>query len=433
MAEQLTGIRKYLNDQGYADNDIGYNNDSVTLKGKNFYNATPQAQDDPSRGLYKDSTYGTPTALQSALKTWQGNDNSAKLNTTTNNMYNTANSTTPFQFNQVKPFEYNQQSIQSDPIYQSAIAQALQGAQQATGNAMVGLGARGIGNSSVAVDRANQIQQRSVGEVNSNLLPQLIQQAFQRYQTQNDNDFRTQSANYGVQQDQFNNQSALANYLNGVGQQEFQNERALNAEALQNKGANWSAYMDSVNATGNMGTGPKADWSLLGGTNGSPTLQGQQFEYGKSQDALQNTAQYAGIYNGMPTMQKIMQDASIDRMTKDDARAAAAEARSKGNQELGALFDIWDRTGVAPSGITGVPEGTRLAGKTAEIPTFESQLPNFKSIAKYDSYGDLTNPEALESSIILSDLSDYEKFRAYKSFGLEWPENEIPTKPSGNQ
>jgi hypothetical protein len=90
----------------------------------------------------------------------------------------------------------------NDPSYQAALRQAQQGAQTATNNAMVSLGSRGIGNSSIAVDRGNQIQQKAIGNVNDTILPQLMSQAYGRYQDQNNNDYRNALANYNVGRDQ---------------------------------------------------------------------------------------------------------------------------------------------------------------------------------------------------------------------------------------
>lgn len=93
-------------------------------------------------------------------------------------------------------------------------------------------------------------------------------------------------------------------------------------------------------------------------------------------------------------------NANLANMTSDNARAAAAEARAAGNQNLGSLFDIWDRTGIAPAGIPGVAAGTQLRDKsssaTAKSTDYKTD-PNFaedvaflkanpKEAAKLDSH-----------------------------------------------
>ncbi|WP_438446872.1 hypothetical protein [Gorillibacterium sp. sgz5001074] len=73
----------------------------------------------------------------------------------------------------------------TDQQYQSALAaarqQVQQGAQTATNNAMVSLGNRGIGNSSVAVDRANQIQQSANNKLQAEITPQLLGDYYRRW------------------------------------------------------------------------------------------------------------------------------------------------------------------------------------------------------------------------------------------------------------
>lgn len=76
------------------------------------------------------------------------------------------------------PFTYDPNK---DILYQNALQQAQRGAQTATNNALVSLGSRGIGNSSSAVTAANQIQQSALADVNSRILPQLMNQAEQRH------------------------------------------------------------------------------------------------------------------------------------------------------------------------------------------------------------------------------------------------------------
>lgn len=76
------------------------------------------------------------------------------------------------------PFSYNQAT---DPAYQQAIANARANAENISSNTMVSAGRRGIGNSTIAVNDANRAAQQYVSNVESNILPQLIEQAYQRY------------------------------------------------------------------------------------------------------------------------------------------------------------------------------------------------------------------------------------------------------------
>lgn len=321
-------------------------------------------QTELSRALNQSNLYKASgdTDAYNKAQTWIGQINTAMgnptdrqgmQNTTQQNYYNNVNAT-PFQFKAPTAFSYDQNT---DPQYQNALQGALRNAQTAQSNALVGLGSRGIANSSVAVDRSNQIQQRAVGDVQTNILPQLIQQAFQRYQDSANRDYQTQLGNYGAQQDQLKNQGALAGYFNNLDQQDVTNQRNASADALQNKNANWGAYLDSVGLTSNLGDGPKADWSLLGGIGGAPSFEGQKYIDTKERQGR------------LDTLDEAQQKATIANMNSDNARAAAADARASGNQQLANLFDVWDRTGVAPEGIPGVEAGSPLTGKTAQKPT----------------------------------------------------------------
>jgi hypothetical protein len=150
------GIRDYLkNKYGVSDEDITYNNGTVMLKNRPYIYATPEADSktyaDPNQLAMADNNY----AMQEALQQYKQRISQP-----------------------IQQFSYDPNS---DPAYQSALQQARQNAQTAGNNAMVALGSRGIGNSSITSDRVAQIQQREYGNVVNNVLPQLIQQAYQRY------------------------------------------------------------------------------------------------------------------------------------------------------------------------------------------------------------------------------------------------------------
>jgi hypothetical protein len=243
-----------------------------------------------------------------------------QINKTTDTVGQKVNAT-PFEFKQTQAlFQYN---AQSDPSYQAALRQAQQGAQTATNNALVGLGSRGIGNSSVAVDRANQIQQSAIGNVNDAILPQLMQQAYGRYQDQNNNDYRTQLANYQAGQDQVKNLSGYAGTLNDLNQQEGNNQYRDKTFEEAVKSGNWNAYKDAVGMTGNLGTGPKSDWGQLTGQQGAPSYQSVQdaIKNGMSQQQIDNAAKQFAQQMGY----------NYDNMNANDRQAWAQIAISQQN------------------------------------------------------------------------------------------------------
>jgi hypothetical protein len=398
------GIRKWLNDQGYNNNDIGYSNGYVTLQGRNFIQATPQAQDDLANGFYKDSTYASPTALQAALGAYQNTYGSPKVDTSSNtgrasaignllnNQYSSVTSQ-PFQFKQQQaPFSYDPNS---DQAYQAALRSAQQNIQQSQGNTLANLLAHGQGNSSYAATVAQQIANKEMSNVSNNILPQLIQQAYQRWQDQNNNDYRNQMANYGVLQDQFRNQSALANVLNEMNQQDIQNSR-------QSKLDNLNAALEVGNALGRV-LQPKEDWSNLYNQTEAPlNLQGQQFQNTLQQQQLANEWQVAdktgvitpvlaqayGIPEGTPTLQ---------------AKQIAAEIAAR-NASLG-IEGMNANTSAARLAWEMNPNNPDNLYKQAEIKWRESQVnknDNSKSPTSYK-----TDPNfAQDMQYVLSNPSD---------------------------
>lgn len=110
-----------------------------------------------------------------------------------------------------KPFSYNPKN---DPAYQSAVREAGRQAKTASGRAMEELNSRGILNSTVTSDRLGQIEQESVAGVNDRILPQLMNQAYSRYQ------------------DSLSNMTNLANIYQGLESQAYDRERQAEADRL---------------------------------------------------------------------------------------------------------------------------------------------------------------------------------------------------------
>lgn len=96
-------------------------------------------------------------------------------------------------------------------------------------------------------------------------------------------------------------------------------------------------------------------------------------------------AQLYGIPEGTPTLQGKQIAASIANSNASNARAAAADARAAGNQQLSNLYSIWDRTGRAPAGIPGVTEGTPLAAR----PSSTGNVPKVDAKSSADLYDGL--------------------------------------------
>lgn len=257
-----------------------------------------------------------------------------------------------------KEFSYNPQA---DPAYQAALARAKANINAGNSQAQAEMNRRGILNSTITSDRMGEISAREMGRVETDTLPSLMQQAYQRYmndQAQQQQNF----ANMGNLAQMYSNEdqrgfenrvteagltgnwmspqaSAYLQELLGLKQQAetkgiTKDERAqLSSQAdgiraqlqalgvdpsqfaasvsynqaskvnpgvrtlqgqqadLQNKQSNWNAYMDMVNQTGNLGTGPKHNWQQLqnNANAGGLTLSGQQMQNNMQQQQFNNT------------------------------------------------------------------------------------------------------------------------------------------------
>lgn len=320
---QRTGVRKFLTDSGYKDSDIGYDGGRgmVTLQGKDFYSATPEADG---------STYGDYGGLSSTLNNYRTQQQRSQLDSlvpmlTTNATASPAPSFTPQAYGGFNP--------QASQAFQAAKANVMQDAGTATNNAMVSLGARGIGNSSAAVDRANQIQQSAVSRINNELLPQYEQQDYSRWRDTVGDQRYANETEYARNQDQQAALNQLVNYLTGSIQQGFSNNLATRHQDATDRAANWNAYADSVNMTGNLGTGPKSDWSLLGGTDGAPSWAAQR---AASEDQYRNDRATRSDFENDRSfgLQERSTNASIANSAASRNRQDAALNREEGVRAL---------------------------------------------------------------------------------------------------
>lgn len=319
-------IRKYLQDRGFANTDIGFNKDSgmVTYQGKDFIK--PES-------TVKGQTFASNDNLSRALLNYNTTQNETKVNDILGKLEtNSQTPISPFQPTVQAPdrgqFAYNPDS---DPQYQAALRRAQDNAASAGKAAQEELNARGILNSTVTSDRLGQIQQSEVGKVTDTVLPQLMQQAYQRF---NDdyaaayqkyiNDYTQQYQGYTDQynqgQDKFKNLQSLIPILSGINQQGLDNQFRTD-EFVFNK-----------------------------------DMTTKQFDASEDQRGKDNTRADRQL------------NATISNMTSDNARQNAAASRAVGNESQARLFEIWDRTGVAPAGIPGVPAGTPLAKSGGEKP-----------------------------------------------------------------
>lgn len=247
------GIRNALQNKGVTNNRIGYNTKtgSVTIDGKDFIKpgtVSNGVANSTQAGFNTAwSTFNAPaktpvmTAAANAAKAAQ--QAKTRVTTPTPTAPVTAptaayNPVTPqqstldaiknavqqqqgFQFSgPAEPFSYDQTT---DPAYQAQLAEAKRqvAIQQLDTNAM--LRGTGQGKSSYSESVAAQSGNNAVQSIANNLVPQLMQAAYQRYNDTANRDLQVQQMNYGVGQDAISN---LGNQYQIQNQEYFQNPMA---------------------------------------------------------------------------------------------------------------------------------------------------------------------------------------------------------------
>lgn len=330
MATTRKSVRDFLVQQGISNDAIGYNNGTVTVGGRNFISARPEADG---------RTYAAENDLARAYSVYDSNRRKQTVNQRSNDLYNQIGSLREQLTQPQEAFSYNPMA---DPQYQAALNQARQTAQTGTNNAMVALGSRGIGNSSSAVTAANQIQQRELGRVSDTLLPQMMQQAYQRYM--NDRTAQRQAimdqlglfeSQYGmVQQDDANRYRDLAfdqgvyegnrNFDRGV----FESDRNFDRGVLESDRAFDRGVLES-----------------------DRLFDRNVFESNRNFDR--------GVLES---------DRNFNRGVLESDRSYGLQRDNfnlqRDDRNLDNLYRQWEVTGVAPAGIPGVEPGTPYDSST---------------------------------------------------------------------
>jgi hypothetical protein len=392
-------VREYLRSQGYNDDQIGWNQNTgaVTLNGQIFYK--PSAEN-----AVGGKAYGTLDELNQAM-------NNYRMNQLYGQMYNQATQQKPYNpqdspyYNQInnlisqlqsranQPFVYDPAS---DPAYQAALNQANRNAELASRSAMEDLNERGILNSTVTSDRLGQIRQDAMSYVSDTVLPQLMQQAYNREQQGIANLMNVlgalqqqQGFQEGVRQfDVSRGDNLLNNVINMLQQQQSFNEgvRQFN----QNFNENQRQY-------------------------------NEQFAYQQLRDQIKDK-QWQQQFD--EDVRRFGLNYALDRQIQlGNLSARQAEiALSRNQQNLNNLFNVWEMTGSAPAGLErfGVQAGTPLPSAQSQnnkISDRESAS-NYYEILSVINNNAETKEQALaylqdpEVSKLLSD-SDYRKALQY--------------------
>lgn len=395
MAE--VGIRQWLKDNGYAsnDDDITYDNGTVKLKGTAFYNAKPASDG---------STYADPSNLANAYKAYTQNGYMNQVN----NFLNTASQ----RINQpVKQFDANNDA-QYKSMLSTALANAQKNAQTASNNAMVGLGSRGIGNSSVAVDRANQIQQQAYSNVSQNLEPTYLAQAYDRY-------IKGQEMERLQTQDLI----GLAGTYNNLYQQGLDNDYRNNTFNEQVKQNNLDLAKWGVQTYGY--GDPKSDAGVFFNQyNGAKTLAQQQmdtqnnqwqtqFDYGKERDTVGDN-QWLKTFNA------------------NQANVAADNSRQWASLGLQKDQVAWSKDPNNPDNMYKLAQIENLKADNDRLSSTSSKTnPNsyISNLNKMYTTTDpiskkvaVNNPDALERAILALNLPADQTKYLYEYYGLKIPE-----------
>ncbi|KGE20064.1 hypothetical protein [Paenibacillus wynnii] len=261
---------------------------------------------------------------------------------------------------QATPFSYD---ANSDPAYQAALQRARANIQTGNNQVQADTNRRGILNSTITTDRGSEIAAQEMGNVETTVLPQLMQQAYQRYADQQ-NQEQQQFANQGnlaqmyTSEDQrgidnTNTRAGLTGNLPGdeQAQQLYSQLLALKqqAEATGITAAERTKLSNQANGIRAMLSNMGVDVSQLGAnssygtasqvTPSIRTLQGQQLDTQKQAQAQQqeqqqwenrfNYGQAIGKFgNGQQTLQAQQMDTANKQYAEQQAYKVARDAIS---------------------------------------------------------------------------------------------------------
>lgn len=383
----------------------------------------------------------TPAAANAAQM--MVNNTMPRTEQTLNNLQSTIN--TGFNYDRNK-----------DDALQAAIRNAQQTVSDTQRNTNAQLRAGGQGKSSYSESVAQQIGMKGAAEIENNLVPQHVQQAYQRYQ----DGINNQSNLYGLQYQQdvttpMNEAQLTGNYVPPAAQNAINGILALKQQAesqgitagqraelskqadglraqLQSMGIDPTKYGSNVNAA-TAGATQQQGLRTLAGQSQDLSAQGQAFNQA-TQTRQMDTAdsQYSNNFEYQKARDAISdkqwQD-SFDRNATQYGMDYALRALSQQNDAS------YREAQLALSQDDNARQWAALENKTtsattkAETPkTYENFQSNIEKIKDVDkSTGKLRNPQVVQDYIKNSPLSSYEKYRAWVGSGLEWPSNvEVP-------
>lgn len=340
-------IRDYLTERGIANDQIGYRDGAVTVGGRYFTSATPAADG---------RTYATRDDLARAYNNYINTRRQDAILQRNEGIYNELANLRNQLSQPLAQFSYNPET---DPQYQAALRQARANAQQAAGDIAADMNRRGLLNSTITADRGNQAAQREYAYVSDTLLPQLMQQAYDRYLNQQALQRQQALDQLGLLQTQYGMVSDEdARLFRDLSYADTRADVAAD-QRHRERLANWAAYMDIVNQSGNFGLGPQSNWSNLvtNAYRGEQTLPARQWQDTFDRNVFESDRAFErGVLESDRAFNR-----SVLESDRNYGLQSARERRLASGQELDNLYRLWQATGVAPEGIPGVEPGTPYA------------------------------------------------------------------------
>jgi hypothetical protein len=252
---------------------------------------------------------------------------------------------------QATPFSYD---ANSDPAYQAALERARANIQSGNAQVQAENNRRNILNSTITTDRGSEIAAEQMGNVETTVLPQLMQQAYQRYadqQAQEQQQFANQGnlAQMYINEDQrgidnTNTRANMTGYLPGDDQTQQLYSQLLNlkqqAEATGITAADRAKLSNQADGIRARLSSMGVDVSKLGADSSSSTaslytptvrtLQGQQLDQQAEQQAWENRFNYGQAIgqfsNGQKTLQAQQMDTANQQYTEQFAYQKARDA-----------------------------------------------------------------------------------------------------------
>jgi hypothetical protein len=204
---------KIVQNQSNIANNQGYKQDEINRTLQVIANRKNQGMDTSAQQKYLNVNLGykepnVSPMVQAAQNTTQQavyTPPTSRADSTLNSMGDFAKQL-PYQFKGPTEFTYDPQN---DPAYISQLAEARKNVATQQSNTNAQLRATGQGKSSWSESVANQIGTNAMDSIANNLVPTLMNQAYQRYTDNANRDLQVQQLNYGAQQDQLSNLANL--------------------------------------------------------------------------------------------------------------------------------------------------------------------------------------------------------------------------------